>query len=411
MARASTYTLLSLDRWASIFGVQPLGFNSGTASIFASNSNCSEVWWSYQWQNNRTAREDVAAVIKSAEDEIARALGYWPAPVWILGDAEIHSYPKYHQREVAFGPQWNARGREKSIRTHWGKVIAPGRKVSTLVGSPRIAYSDADADGFSETATITQAVTTTDIREMRFYDPSQSGHDEWEIRPPRTISISGGTLTATFWTWQCILPSLWEEFPGTDGMEAIDVSNVANLLATMDVYRVYNDSTQAASQFVWEPDVTDDIDDITNPTQNGTFLIRDYEEGHIVPYPATYDTSWTLDAWTENIEADKVKLWYYCGERDDAYLSSLTTDPLSDFWAKTIAWLAVARLNTPFCSCGGAKAIAEDLRIDLALQTSGVSYAAQDEILGNPFGTRKGEVLAWKRCSRFAESQVMGATI
>jgi len=44
--------------------------------------------------------------------------------------------------------------------------------------------------------------------------------------------------------------------------------------------------------------------------------------------------------------------------------------------------------------------ITEDLQQDMSVSTREATHFTPEEILMNPFGTRKGEVMAWKRVSK-----------
>ena len=102
MARASTYTLLSLDRFAQILGIDPAHFNQCGApsldpAVFPEEGRCSDVWFQYDWQkNDRVSRETLARAIKAAEDDIAKVLNYYPAPLWFTN--EVHTYPRFARR-------------------------------------------------------------------------------------------------------------------------------------------------------------------------------------------------------------------------------------------------------------------------------------------------------------------------
>ena len=412
MARASTYTLLSLDYYARLMGIPPVGFNSGIAAhAFPLGGGCSDVWWQWDWQaNDKISRESLAVAIHDAEEDISRALGWSPAPTWAW--REEQPWPRFHMHDVVGANRYQVDGRDMPVRAGWRKVIAPGRRASTLVvAGTAIVYTDADADGFVETATVTFATTITDRRELHFYHPTHSGEESWEIRPPRTLTIAGGVATATFWTWQCVLESLWDAFPGNDGMTAVNMEDAANLLTTMDCYRVRNDESQAAVQFVWMPDQITNPTALTETTQYGTLLVRDAENAQVTPYPATYSTSWTRVDWNVCLPPEKTRLWYYHGEQQRCYQDETCVEPLSLFWAQAIAWLATARLERPFCACGNAVALSEDLRTDLALMGSAFSFATTEEILGCPFGTRKGAVMAWTRVAKFGGLGIGGVAI
>jgi hypothetical protein len=130
--------------------------------------------------------------------------------------------------------------------------------------------------------------------------------------------------------------------------------------------------------------------------------------GYVVPTPSTYnsdDQKWYRDAFTECREPDQVKLWYYAGDMDEAFLSGDSCDPLSNYYARVIAWLATARLERPFCQCGNLITLAEHLREDLSHQGE-VSHLIDFELLGSPFGTRRGELMAWKSVSKLGRRQL-----
>lgn len=406
------YTHLCLWRYARIMGIPPVHFAGATAgTIFPGGGSCNALWYKYAWQgNDRVSYEDLINAIRDAEAEIARMMGYWPAPTWLTNEPN-RLYPRFYQTLVTYGPYGNVHSRESSVRTLWGKVINPGRRTATFISNVRVAYTDEDSDGFFETATVTFSTTVTDLRELKIYFPNHSGDMEWEIRPARSKALSSGTATIVFWSYQLIDPSLYEWFPTAYDHDPIDISVTTNFVATVDAYRIFNDTTQVAAQFTWEPDVSCDADTLALTTQNGTFLVREPENGIIIPYPATYGTDWQREEFTICAEPDNANLWYYAGDQSQEYLAGRDYDPLSDWWARIIAHLATTRLERPFCSCGNLLALQQDLRKDLALAEDNVSFATSEEVLSCPFGTRKGEVMAWKRIVKFSSPQVMGMAV
>ena len=425
MARASTDTLLSLDRYAAIMGIPPPSFNQGaSATIFPAGSGCSQVWYQYSWQNHdAVSREDLALEIANAEQDIAQVLGYWPAPKWIAQEA--HRYPRHHRPDVYGISGKNVRGQRKGIRTNYSKIISPGQRAVALQGQPTVAggtivFSDADGDGFDETVTITQATALTDECEVKVYFTGHAGDPEWEIRPARTKAIAGGTFTATFWAWQLIDPDNWEQLP-IEGFTHINLDG-AVYVAQVDVYREYTDTTATASAFYWEPQPTTTAVcaaclgagcvacQLTE--QEGCLHIRDAERGVVVPAPATYDeddSAWDTNAFSLCRDPDQVKLYYYCGDLSHLNLAGRTCAPLSNWWAQTIAMLATARLERPFCKCGNAEALARQYMTDLAFQQDH-SFNVAFDLLDNPFGTRYGEMRAWQRVSKLASGRRTGAT-
>lgn len=420
MARASTHTLLSLDRWAAIMGIAGPHFNqmAGT-DIFPAEGSCSKVWWQYAWQNqNQIAREDIARTIRDAEDDIARVINYHPAPRWI--SKEPHKFPQWYRREF-FGNGRNVRGMHKSVIAKYGKFISAGRRNVTLLGTPTVVYSDPDGDGFDELATVTQATSLTDECEINTYFAGEAGAQEWEIRPAKTKEITGGNFVATYDSWLFGDPADWEAFPTTDEPRAI-VLDSANFVTTVDVYREFTDFTEASAEFSWEPTPFNTLFGsfctscsgtgcvaCENTIQEGCIHTRDIDRGVLVPQAATYDSDagqWNKVAFTKCREPDTVKVWYYAGDLDEKFLREVSCERLSNFFADAIAWMATARLERPPCACNNVHKFFDSLRQDLARvgATEGdPSFLLSEESLGNPFGTRRGEIMAWNRISRLTE--------
>ena len=436
MSRASTHTLLPIDTWGQILGINPAHLNQGaTATVMPGSSSCDVVYtqWNWQTRTDRASREDIALAIATAEEDIAKAIGFWPAPRWIY--EEVHQYPRYHRPDMVQYGGLDVRGYAKAIRANYGKVIAPGRRDVTLVGTvlttgvaPGLVYSDADGDGVVDTATVTVATTLTDACEVKVYFAGHAGEMEWEIRPARTKAIAGGNFVATFWAWQLIDPDLWEALPGPTEPESIDwdenhvggappATIYDNLVTSVDVYREFNDTTEVSATFYWEPQTaaTNWLESLCScggagtcaacalTTQNGCLHIRDANAGMLVPWPASYDAAdgaWESATWPVCRDPDFVKLWYYTGDISQQRLASRTCEPLSTWWAQTITWLSVARLEKPLCSCDNVADLVASLRADVAFTGAETSYNATEAQLSCPWGTRRGALLAWERVSK-----------
>jgi hypothetical protein len=431
MARASTPTLLALDHYARIMGITPPHFNQAAGpdgGMFPVVGSCTDVWWQYAWQDiDQVSREDLARAIDDAEEDIAEVLGYYPAPKWISN--EMHQYERFHRRDLYTYGQ-NIRGQFKSVKARWGRFISAGQRATAEVDSGvAVTYSDPDGDGYDELATISTTTTLTDRCEIKVYFAGEGGNQEWEIRPAKTVTLSGGTVTFTFDAWQLLDPDLWEQFPGAglladvqqSGAQAINVETAGNYVTTVDIYREYTDFTQSSAQFYWEPKpqnlqfgnvVCNQCSgsgcvacELT--TQTGCSHVRDVNRGIVVPTPATYDADnaqWSEACWSECREPDQVKIWYYAGELSEKFLRDETCEPLNNSLANAIAWLATARLERPLCACNNSQALSVDLQRDLTFTPpdGGVFFLSESD-LDNPFGTRKGEIMAWRRVKDLTE--------
>jgi hypothetical protein len=420
MSRASTPTLLSLDRAASILNLNPPHFNSGISAIIFSNVDCGDLTFQWAYQNfDAASREEFATEISNCEWGIANYLCWPVAPTWISQDVAM--FPRPHRPDTYDVGGGNVRWQNKSIKSRFGKIIEPGQRATTFIDEPRIVLTDDDGDGFAETATVTCATTLTDECEVKVYFTGYSAVPEWEIRPARTKAIVAGVFTATFWSWQLIDPDLWEAFPtATVPTPTVDLDD-AVYVATVDVYREYNDPTAVSAVFFWEPDPGSVIGGCECcggtgcthcqlTTQDGCAHIRDAELGVLAPAPGTYaDGAWGSDEWAVCRDPDQIKLYYYCGDLSWLNLGGRRCDGLSDQWARIIARMAVARLHRPICACGSAGALIDYLQVDLAAPTREQSYNMNFNDLDNPFGTRRGELEAWHYVTRLVRNSQAGA--
>lgn len=405
------WTSLSLAQYAEIMGINPIQFMSGASNVLFPSTGCTDRWRQYPWQDpDKASREELAREIHQAEKDIAAELGYWPGLLWTEG--ERIAYPKYYKPSWTRAAGTTVTGRVKSIVPRFGKFIAQGVRSAELIGNANVVLSDEDGDGYKETATITQATSYTDPYEHRIFLAGESGKAEFEIRPVTTKVISGGTLTITLPVWLLFEPTKLAAFPGSDGFQNLDPFDAANIVDTVDVYRITADPSQG-TQFTWSETGTL-VDDIGPTTQMAALepQISHRIVDAVTVTPATYDAGTGLFTQTQfsvGREPDYVELAYLSGDfvadsRSGEY--KLQTD-----LARAIAWMATARLPRALCTqCETLQATEKRLRFDLAVSvdgsTSNVRFVSPD-VLRCPFGTRQGEVYAWSVVrTRFKEGDV-----
>jgi hypothetical protein len=431
MARASTPTLLALDRWAAILGYPPAAFNSGVSDvIFPANLACRTLW-QHEWQDHdAVSREEIAREIAQAEQDIANYLGWWPAPRWIAQDVKM--YPRFHRPEYYSASGANVRYQLKSLKTTYGKIIEPGQRATRFICTACVEGEDLCEEGceltydYDEyTATVEAETTYTDECEIKVYFYGHDGDPEWEIRPARTKVIEDGMFTATFWIWQFINPDLWEAFPthAEGGTPAVNIEDANVYVECVDVYREYNDPTATSAVFYWEPDPSSLSGSIcgcggtgcphcTLTTQEGCSTIRNAETGYLIAAPGTYETeegAWVSTSWSVCRDPDEVKLYYYCGNLSELNRAGRRCDGLSDEWARIIAFLATARLRRPLCDCSGVSSLVDWLQTDLAVSSREQAITVLWDDLSNPFGTRRGEMEAYRHCRALEPGKISGA--
>jgi hypothetical protein len=393
-------------------GITPAHFWGCTApDIFPQRfpvNVCSSVWHKYAWQEaDSVGLYDVATEIQKAEREVASAIGYWPAPWWTI--QEQRQYPREHRRDW-YGLGINARGDIKADVVNHGKIISPGRRAVSLVSAATVAggglvYSDEDGDGFYETATVAVNTTLTDIKELKVYHSGYGGDLEWEIRQPRRKWISGGVAAFVFDAWLFIDPDLYELYPTETPSAAINISTTANYVTAVDVYREYTDQTQPSAEFYWENNNVEcsicggsGCEACGYVSQDGCLAIRDAERGIVVPSPATYtDGSWVKMPWNGGREPDRMDLYYLSGAIANAYVRGTSYNPMPPDLSKIIAYLATSRLERPLCACSNVEALSVKLQSDVTQTSAQNTFIfTTEEIVGNPFGTRLGEVMAYR---------------
>lgn len=433
--RADVRTLLPLDEYAKIMGITPLYFNrvrlpSITPEPFSvSAANAAKpLWYQYDWQApGQLSIDTLARTIQTAERDIEGFLGYSIAPDWV--SQEVHTYPREYRPDL-YGAGLDVRSQMKTVRTKRGRVIAAGRRATTLLGTPAVSgaslvYTDPNGDGWNTLATITVPTTLTNVNEIKLYFTGHGGDPAWEVRPVKSKAIVGVNVVITVDSWLLIDPDLQNALP-TDEATSIDGTVASNYVQNIEVRREYTDSTQVSAQFFWErrPVVNTTFCSSCSGTgceactliaQNGCFHQRDVYSGLVVPVPADYDATdarWEKTAWSECREPDMVSLWYYAGEQSEPYLRGEVTSPLDPRLARIVAQLASARLTCTFRNNNNVSETVEYWRRDMAESGQGnTTIFTPPDILSNPFGTHRGEVEAYRALKYQTERRAKVALI
>ena len=403
-------TLLSLDRWAAILGIDPRHFRQVITTVKPFTS-CDTVWKEHPWQeNDAVSREEVAMAIQQAENTIAHYLGYKLLPTWEADERQ--QAPQPGAPELVYASNVDPRGFYQSSRLNWGHYLYGGIEAKTLQqANTPVAYTDADGDGYKETATLQVATTVTDAEEIAVFYPCEEGADAWEIRPLRSISISGGIATIKLWRHQLVVPDLIEALSPSQ----VDGDVDANFLAVVDVYRRYNDPSQQV-QLIWSarPNYCEcgDIacETCTFATQWGCLTGHNFSQG-LVRYQAA---SWDADDEEYNAaqlsvcrNPDRLRLWYRAGLRDMSL--QYPTLQMAPEWERAVTYLSLMYLDRPLCGCNNLDAITQHWGHDLAIEGSEVGDKITDRLLNNPFGTTRGAVFAWKLVNQ--RDRVLGRAV
>jgi hypothetical protein len=305
MARADTWTLLPIDEWARYMAVHPDAWNQVTHCDRPYPGDCERVWIQDGWLDHVSGRilgrEDVARAIATAEDMIARALGFWPAPTWTM--AEEHPWPRPARgQQITYPP----------IGLNWGHIISGGvRRLVNVAIAATVVYSDADGDGIDDagTITITEAQLTAagaSAEELAVYFLGETD-DTWMIRPLTTgAGLAPGDVTLPGRRSQFTDPDLWRI------AEDVDLCTDANFVAEVDVYRRVNDPRYQA-QLVYQGGTCDEAF-CAEVCQDACLRIDDPRLSIVRAQAGTYaDGSWTAACFSQNRPPDAVRVWYHHG--------------------------------------------------------------------------------------------------
>lgn len=399
MGRASTRTLLPLDTWAKILGLNPWDFN-GLTNPETQAHQCMDTFFQHMWQEDYVSREEVGLAIAEAEAALAEYCGFWPAPQYIVD--ERLRYPRQYDSRV-WGRGRTVRGYVKPVRTKWAKVISGGQlnrtamdQSSATVANGRLVYS-ASVGTIEDTFTITitdtaGGIAVTDPTEIAVYFASgdrlgEALSETWRIRPV-TVTISGGNVVITGHKTLMAKPSLQQQI----NADALDYSAAASYVTGVEVYRTFIDSTYTSALpyqgvAIWDvpPDCNSgDCSEQVLPLCLGPY---DYNGGWTAPafgLPTTWPYCW---------EPDRLAINYVAGQAADSQGN------MDLHWARIVTYLSVALLPTEKCGCERSQRILAYWRAkpnEMTENDRGRAFT-MEEINSNPFVERNGALWAWKR--------------
>lgn len=381
---------LTLTQYAEEMGIPLLHFFGGVSSyVFQTLSGCSSVWYRHTWQNDdQVSQEEIAQQILFAERQISELIGFPVAPTHIEIDVPVPGHTLV-----------NNRGEYKGIATNVGYIHAVGRRAETLLASDvPVTYSDEDGDGFEETGTIDVSAFSAEFADW------DADYGKLEICPAgygTELAIDTYNKYAngeiTVFTWNMIKPDIASRMPGSDH-RPVNLDETANRIQTVDIYRVYNDSTQAASI------VLADGTEVTCPVQ-----IEDVSAGIVRPIPSAAN----LGACGIS-KPLRYKVGLYAGYIDQpGWRRSVGgKSNYSPMFSEAVRLLATARLHRDICGCNNVSTLAKELGTDMALVSpQGNFLAVADVIQECPLGTKAGEWKAWNMIKLFTDKFYSAALV
>lgn len=413
MARSQYTTLLSIDEWAAQMQIDPFTINQfGTGfpddSRIGIGNNCNDVFYQSGWQFDALSRDEIALAIQKAEDMLAKALTFYPAPKYIV--QEQIKYPRNPRHYGHYGlSAWSELPYgygypypyHAAVQTRWHKVWGGGTLARTLIGdTANLALSDTDNDGVFDTFTASLTVPDgTDANEIGVYfraadrvPANDAIAEQWRIRPVK-VTVSGTTATISGHSALLAKPVLQT---GVD-VAPLDVSDVTHYVDEVTVYRVFRDSDNSGSAF-WE--TYDGCTDTPCSLEEQAICIGD-RHSRMGQVFIGYEAADCCNQWRA---PDQVTLNYLAGE---ALASDGRMQPI---YAQYVAHLATGLLASATCGCDRFKRIIDYWRFDasvVALKLGGRALTAQES--DSPFGYSRGALWVWARMADTA--QITGVSV
>jgi hypothetical protein len=400
--RMFPYTHLPLDRFARIVSYSPILFNQVVIMYneLQRDVSCSDPVLQYTWQprgGGRPGREEIAQAIQQAEDTIYRVLRFPPSPRWFEDEVDVNTVPKYNY--------WP--GGTFGIRANNFHLIQPGVERYSFIASGEVTYDDTDGDGYRETALVSidsVGSGVIDANEISAFPPGTGPDPALEIRP---IKIDFDTINNKInLTISRHLLARWDlqerlDAQGIDGMED------SNFYLELDIYRHFNDVSQAA-EIIWPCGGCGVCAMCGAQTTTGCFWITDPRNGLIKLGPARwvqdeYFTGPGEGSWqTANcvwVQAPaRIKLRYRAG-----YIDPRLKRPLVEMapeLERAVAFLALSYLDREWLACEQIRNLQAHWRLDMAQRGSSPamssSFLIDQDLLKCPFGTTRAALYAWR---------------
>lgn len=409
--------LLPLDIFRQILGYNPYHFWGLANAKVQVTSAINTVVREYAWQSaNASGREDIRRALLQSESMLRDYLLYAVAPRYV--ESELLEYTQFYDKSLWAQFPLDATGHWKAVNVKDGYIQAVGVEALTLLGNTAVTYSDTNGDDLVDTFVATILTTQTDPAQLAVYFTAadrlngESAGERWRIQPV-TVTIASGVATVRGAAWLLVKPILYE------GVQAqpLDPDDTENFVATVDVSLRQTDPNgmtvdTSQGKFIWEtlpaPDWAgvcwgDGGNNSQDPAAQAYALarvgIRDPIMGTLTPGQAVYNAD--ASAWVAPTigcpfwrPPDRVLLRYKAGYPLQGAAGAAQMD--RKFQAAD-ARLAMGQLAERIAAGGEANRELSRWQMDRSRIGSQIEqYTISREDLSNPFGTRAGEIFAWK---------------
>lgn len=330
---------ISLARYAVLTGYSECALN-GVNHPSEVHGDCENPIWS-QYQ-----RDTLLYYFSEAQLEIEQVTGYPLCPTYFELEQHPYRFP---------------------VHADWTKLLAAGQRATTVLSAGEVLNHATDPVVIGPIAT-----TVTDPLEIKIFHPGS----EREIEPS-LVTIAGGNVTIEVPRCRLVDPAI-QILQG--GLEYADDSN---FIATVDVQRVYTDTTVNAD-LVWLHQDTAGACPrcgcltCGEHTETACLVIHNPETGAMGALRADYSSLWTPTCGRcYNRRPDVVRLYYLAG---------LQTRNLQA--ENAVLRLAHAKMPSSICGCDVLRSMWE--------RDTHIPEVLTSERENCPFGLSDGAWIAWR---------------
>lgn len=385
-------SLLPLERWRELIGYHPYHFWQLANEKAPTNNACNSLVMQHAWNSgNIGGRCEIENAIREAEKTLTRYLGYSPAPHRCCTEIDIGC-------EARIPKSLLLEGMLRRIGTE---------RRERIVANAQVQLEDSDGDGLYDQfwvamdASSLPAGATLDELAIEFTAgdlPYETCYPCQKVIRPTKVTREGDTIWFGGRAWLMVKPIRYEgvilangafnQERGYDTNAAIDPDVRTNFAAKVDIYREWLDELNTITL------IEDDCGVITERKVCATICNARIGEIAIGGSGARCADR-PEPCGCQNTKAQRVRICYEAG------------GDLCE-WDRVIAEMATAIMQQRICGCDKANSAIDFWQFDFAYRTSG-SAGAQGEFfnisqeeLANPFGSKRGQLEAWRRVKHLA---------